>query len=234
MSATSKAQDVALPELLGFLPAHAALVAVWCDDAEVAAIAATHSAAREAMVADAVWQEMLVAHYPKILRHAAEHLAAAPEEAATPSTTGAAHFALCRTLPAGRSKRLYRSLRHAVAAAVPSLNQRARLALMVHELQEWERVRREFTLQRQAELVVRAMGKDEAAARIHGLAHPNKLKLVSLQAMASGTTANSALEASDVAAADLQRLIQERLVRRREEWHRQRMDLLQDLSWDRD
>jgi len=230
--AAEPAQLVTSAALLELLPPHMALVASWCSDADVAALGAAHSSAQEALECDGLWREMLLAHSPRAFDYAADQLAQAPEGERPPKTAPAA---LCLSLPRGGARLLYPELRRA-AAGVFWLSPRARLALLPHELHEWDKVRCQLVVQQQAERIAAAVGCPTAAAHIRALAEPEKLRLASLQAMAGKSAAASLPQLSDgewgpTAAADLRRLVEQRLVRRREEWQRHRADLLRDLEW---
>jgi len=232
VAADAPSEGATSAAILCFLPSHAEFVASWCTDADVAALGSAHALAQEALTSDGFWREMLVAHFPRAFDYAADQLAQATEGERSSKKTPAA---LCLSLPRGGARLLYSELRRA-AAGVFWLSPRARLSLLLHELNEWDKVRRQLVVQQQAERVAQAVGCPTAADSIRALADPQKLRLASLQAMAGGSAAASLSQLNTdewgpSAAADLRRLVEQRLARRREEWQRQRADLLRDLEW---
>lgn len=209
-------------------PAQALAVVPFCTDGDVAAWAATQRAVQSALTVEQVWRVMLLAHF----RPPLELLGGLSDPPETPEV-------LASLLPQDSPKQVYASLRKTSAQPFV-LEPRARLLLEIHEIREWDRHQRQFTVQRQAECLARALGRDEAAERLCHVMAPEVLELISLQAMMGGGKTRlqevclreelSKVRWSPNVNWELRQLMEKRSQRRRMWWQRQRDYLLQDLE----
>lgn len=228
--------------MIAFLgPAQAVAIAPFCTDRDLAAWAGTHKAVRAVLMADAVWRQLLAAHFRPALE-CVSSLAAPAVGSTAAAETGSplvarseAPEALVARLPQGVPVQVYAEMRKTSSHPF-MLEPRARLLLEIHELREWDRHQRQLVVHRQASCVAIALGRDQVVDRLRAAMAPGTLELVSLQAMMGGGGAERLLELSGLHRApsmdaELRQLMEKRLQRRRTWWQRQREYLLQDLEW---
>mmetsp|Transcript_31586 Transcript_31586/g.71798 ORF Transcript_31586/g.71798 Transcript_31586/m.71798 type:complete len:213 (-) Transcript_31586:164-802(-) len=211
--------------MIAFLgPAQAMSIVPFCTDGDLAAWAGTHPAVQVVVTDDAVWRQMLSVHYRPPLELLGQ-LAPSPERPE----------ALVAQLPEDAPRQVYQILRKTSPQPF-ILEPRSRLLLEIHELREWDKHQRQFTVQRQAECIASSLGRTEAAEDLRRSMAPEALELVSLQVMMGGGGAPRLLELSGVewtpsVDVQLRLLMEKRSQRRRMWWQRQREYLLQDLEW---
>lgn len=209
-----------------FGPAQAVAISPFCALEDVTAWAPAHRATASALSADAIWRQMLVAHFRPAFAQLAGLQAAPPP----PET-------LAARLPAEALREVYVSLRKTLASSPFVLEPRSRLQLEIHELLEWDRHKKVFSLHQQAACLAAAVEDAEAVERLRAGMAPAALELVSLQTMmgGGGATRLAQLEEEmrwgESAEAELRQLMDKRLQQRRTWWQRQREHLLQDLEW---
>lgn len=235
--------------MIAFLgPAQAVAVAPFCTERGLAAWAATHRAVHATLTADVVWRQVLADHFRSAL-HVLGHLPEVaqqqePQQARQQQrqqlleATGApsqAPEALVAKLTRDAPRQVYAALR-GTSSQPFALEPRARLLLEIHELREWDKHQQQLIVHRQASLLARALGREQASEQLQTLMMPGLLELVSLQAMMGGGGAPRLLEQSGLkwdpsVDAELRQRMERRLQRRRAWWQRQREYLLQDLEW---
>jgi len=210
-------------------PAQALAVVPFCTDGDVVAWLGTQRAVQMALTVDPVWRVMLVVHFRRPL----ELLGGLSKPPESPEAVAAA-------VPQDAPKQVYALLRKTSAQPFV-LEPRARLLLEIHEIREWDRHQRQFTLQRQAECLARALGRVEAAEQLCHVMAPEVLELISLQVMMGSGKASrlqevrlrkelSGVRWSPNVNEELRQLMEKRSQRRRMWWQRQHDYLLQDLE----
>lgn len=209
-----------------FGPAQAVTISPFCTLEDVIAWVPAHRTTASALNADAVWRQMLVAHF----RPAFGQLTGLQASPPPPET-------LAAKLTTDALREVYVSLQKAVSGCPFVLEPRSRLLLEIHELLEWDRHKKAYLLQQQAASLAAAVEDAEAVERLRAGMAPVALELISLQTMMGGGGATRLSQLGEEvrwgesAEADLRQLMDKRLQQRRTWWQRQREYLLQDLEW---
>eukprot|EP00429_Kryptoperidinium_foliaceum_P095634 CAMPEP_0176248658 /NCGR_PEP_ID=MMETSP0121_2-20121125/33578_1 /TAXON_ID=160619 /ORGANISM="Kryptoperidinium foliaceum, Strain CCMP 1326" /LENGTH=212 /DNA_ID=CAMNT_0017588339 /DNA_START=106 /DNA_END=744 /DNA_ORIENTATION=- len=204
--------------------AQAFATAPWCEARDLAALSSAHRTINTVLSADPIWWHLLVEHFAPVFQ-----LLRSTEEGLDASRMS------LPTSFVGSPREVYLAL--AATSSEPFvLGGRARLLLEIHELREWDRHHRLLVLRRQAALLARALGREDAAERLAEEAKPSALELLALQAMMAGGGARqlaeqAGMEWGEPLELECRKLTEKRLTRRRAFWHKQREYLLQELEW---
>jgi len=191
---------------------------------DVSAWSRTHTAMSSVLSTDAVWRQMLISHFHPAFTYLGGLKETPPPEKLAASLCG-------ETL-----KEVYAKLQKSSTSCPFVLQPRARLLLEIHELREWDRLRKAFVLQRQAARLAAAFSDVEAVEKLRLEMAPSVLELVSLQTMMNdGRTAATLPQLEEVSwspstESELGRLMEKRLQQRRVWLQKQREYLLQGLN----
>jgi len=211
--------------MIAFLgPVQALGISPFCTLEDITAWRPVHRITLSALEADVVWRHLLVSHF----NSAFTCLGTLKEAPSTPEK-------LAAQISGETLKEVYLSMQKASSSCPFVLEPRKRLQLEIHELREWDRHRKDFTMQRQAARLAAALADSEAVDRLRVLMVPPALELVSLHTMMGDPRSAQLAQLDEVqwgqsAEADLRRLMDKRIRERRTWWQRQRDYLLQDLS----
>jgi len=161
-----------------FGPGPAQVTAPFCSARDLVACLATNRASLEVLSSSAVWRVMVAAHFMQPL----EALGALLHPPVCPENMVAQ-----LAVEPGGALRLYAALLRSGSGVLQglSIDPRARLMFEIHELQEWDKRRQHFLMQRQAECAARALGENEIAVHLRQNIAENALELMSLITMVS-------------------------------------------------
>jgi len=193
--------------------------AVFCHCTDLAKWSAVNRGVHAAATHDAVWRQMLTAHFASALKHLGE------------SSQLDAVLRRCDR----QAHQLYVQL-HRVSPAPFVLESRQRLLLEIHELREWDQHEKELILRRQEKIIVDLCELDEDAHQLGKRTAEVAMELMSLMALiGNGAVPDKAacpeIEFAPSADRDLATILSRRIQKRRQWWQKQREFLLQDLNW---
>lgn len=179
---------------------------------------ATCKQMRTVIASDSVWRQLLCEHYRVLLEGF--------EEASAEGVVS--------KLDASVLEKLYAQLHRSNARPYGSaLSNRARLALEIHELRDWDLLLKELLQQRRRRFVAESL---ERAAEVQSAKEKVTTTVLQLHVLLLLAQVPPPARPSDVtfgpnAEAELQGMMASRQERRRRWWQQQRDFLIQDLEW---
>mmetsp|Transcript_125607 Transcript_125607/g.355317 ORF Transcript_125607/g.355317 Transcript_125607/m.355317 type:complete len:214 (-) Transcript_125607:120-761(-) len=211
--------------MISFLgPAQAMAIAPLCTDTDLEAWVVAHRTFHAALMADAVWRQLLCAHFRPALLRVGKEL----------GLPGELPEAVVKMLPEA-SRRIYADLR-ATTSKPFGLDPRARLVLEIHELRDWDVHQRQLVVQRQAHCIANVLRCAEAAKRLEESMAPDVLELACLKSLMGDPSEaprlfdQSGMEWNPSVDLKFKALLDKKSMKRRLWWQRQREFLLEDLE----
>lgn len=199
-------------------------VTAWCDLEDLTSWAMTCKQMQTVVVCAPLWRQLLCEHYRVLLEGFDEA-----------SAEGAVS-----TLDAEVSQRLYCRLHKSnsgpygkTRSSESALSNRARLALEIHELRDWDLLLKELLFQRRRRFVAESLGRtvDVQSAQDKVTSTVLQLHVLLLLAQVPPPARPPDVAFGPNAEAELQGMMANRQERRRRWWQQQRDFLIQDLEW---